>query len=82
MIGRQLIDAMRHEPVPDCPACVPEMPPGTLGYAVARYDGPRHAVLTHTSPMPLDEAQREADAQRRADAHGYGWAVVEIRRLP
>jgi hypothetical protein len=81
MIGRQLIDALRHEPVPDYPACVPEMPPGTLGYAVARYWGSQ-VVLTHADVMPLDEAWREADAQQRADQHGYSWAVVEIRRLP
>lgn len=55
-------------------------PPRILGYAVARYDGPR-AVLTHTSLMAADEARREADAQRAVDRTGYGWAVVEIRRV-
>jgi hypothetical protein len=93
MIGRQLIDALRGpEPAP-APASKPPMtslpptaadtqhmkPPGVLGYAVARYDGPR-VVLTHTSPMPLDEARREADAQRAADRSGFGWAVVPIGR--
>jgi hypothetical protein len=83
VIGRQLIDALRQpEPEPHLPS-VPKLPPlpvapGVLGYAVARYDGPR-AVLTHTSLMPLDEARREADAQRAADRTGYGWAVVEVR---
>ena len=50
-----------------------------LGYAVARYGADGPPVLTHTSLMPLDEAQREADAQRKADQHGYSWAVMEIR---
>lgn len=56
-------------------------PPPYLGYAVARY-GDGRTVLTHTSPMPLDEAKREADAQRAADKSClYGWAIVEIRRV-
>lgn len=56
-------------------------PWAVLGYAVARWDAQGRIVLTHTSLMPRSEAQREADAQRRADQHGYAWAVVEIRRV-
>jgi hypothetical protein len=65
----------------DPPRILPDPPVRILGYAVARYDGRGHVVLTHTSPMPLDEAQREAGAQRAADRVGYSWAVVEIRRV-
>ena len=54
-------------------------PRAVLGYAVARWDGAGRKVLTHTSLMPRAEAEREAGAQRRADQHGYSWAVVEIR---
>jgi hypothetical protein len=84
MIGRQLIDALR-QPEPEAeppPAPVPPpLPPGLLGYGVAR-TSVGQTVLTHTSPMPRDEAQREMDAQRAADKHGYGWGLAEIRRAP
>jgi hypothetical protein len=66
--------------LPPEPPAVPQMPAGTLGYAVARCDPYGLTVLTHTSLMPADEARREADAQRQADGRGYGWAVVEVRR--
>jgi hypothetical protein len=79
MIGRQLIDALR-QPEPALPPSGP-VPPGVLGYAVARYDGYGRVVLTHADVMPADEARREADAQRAADRAGYSWAVVEIRRV-
>jgi hypothetical protein len=54
-------------------------PWAVLGYAVGRWSADGPPVLTHTGLMPYSEAQREADAQRRADQHGYSWAVVEVR---
>lgn len=55
---------------------VPEhAPPGVLGYLVARVSPGRSEGVTHTTLMPLDEAQREATSR------GLGWAPVEVREM-
>jgi hypothetical protein len=67
------------EPAPDPDIT---LPPGVIGYAVARLDV--KPQLTHCDAMPRAAAERELDLWRHSAAGKQGprFTLVEIREAP